>query len=617
MKPHGKSETAPSYRNTWFRYLKRGLERQLPEDRIAGPRDYADARAGLRNLQPFVARHWRKGLLGALLILGNTLLVFPQPLLTRFLIDDALLGQRLDLLVVALLLQIGLWVTGTLIGVFQGYYFMRFEQEIILDIQEDLFSRTLRFPKSFFDDQEVGYLMARLSSDVGGLRWFFSSTLVQILTNVLRFAGGVVLLFYLEWRLAIVALVIIPGLLVWTRYFSRRTRALSHQGMERRADVTRHMQESLASATLIKASVSEEREVGRVMAALRSVFELSLEQAAVGAVASMTLGVLGNVARFVVLAVGGYEVITGEWTLGSLLAFQSYLGYVYGPANFLANVNLQLQRALAALERVSTLYDIVPEETGVGISVERLMGEVEFRGVSFAYDEEHPVLKDVSCRIRPGEHVVIVGPSGVGKTTLVSLLLRFYRPTAGEIWFDGRPASDYELGALRRRIGYVSQSTLLLSGTIMDNLRYGNPAASEAEVVRAAQVAGIHEFVVSLPEGYEAPVGERGVNLSEGQRQRLAIARALIKDPDILVLDEPTAALDGLVEQSIFDALPALVRDKTLFVVAHRPSTIRRSDRILLLNESRLVAVGTHQSLLESNAFYRSLVVDRQIVAGA
>jgi ABC-type multidrug transport system fused ATPase/permease subunit len=384
--------------------------------------------------------------------------------------------------------------------------------------------------------------------------------------------------------------------------------------MERRANVSRRMQESLSSTSLIKAFVSEEREVERVMSELQDATQITLEQTTVSSLASLAMGGFGEIARLVVLVVGAYLVLTSEWSLGSLLAFQAYLGYVYGPAQFLANANLQLQSALAALERVSALYDIVPEESGAGIPADHLSGEVEFRDVCFAYDEEHTVLQNVSCRIRPGEHVAIVGPSGVGKTTLVSLILRFYKPTAGEIWLDDRPASDYEVQSLRRRIGYVSQSTLLLSGTIMENLRYGNPDASDEEVVHAAKVAGIHDFIAGLPEGYDAPVGEKGVNLSEGQKQRLTIARALIKNPDILVLDEPTSALDSVVERSIFDALPAFVRDKTLFVVAHRLSTVQNSDCILLLNETRLVAIGTHEELLASNDFYRTLVSNQQII---
>jgi ABC-type multidrug transport system fused ATPase/permease subunit len=601
--------------DSWFAYLRQGLARTLPEDRIAG-QGYGDARANLQNLQPFIARHWRKGVLGAALVLFNSLLGFPQPLITRYLIDDVILARQLGLLAGAVLLLVGIKGLGMLIGLLQGFYFARFEQTVVLDIQHDLLDRTLHFPKSFFDDKEVGYLMSRLSSDVQGVRWFFSSTLVYIISNVLRFVGGVALLIYLDWKLAGVSLVILPGLVIGARYFSGKFRVLSHQRMEQQANVSRRMQESLSAAPLIKAFVSEGREVERIMSELRAAFQISMEQVAVGSLANLSIGALGDVARLVVMVVGAYQVIVGKWSLGSLLAFQAYLGYVYGPAQFLANVNLQLQGALAALERVSALFDIVPEgNLETGKKVERLSGEIEFRDVSFSYDGLEPVLEDVSCLIRPGERVAIVGPSGVGKTTLVSLILRFYKPTQGEIWLDGLPASEYELGSLRQRIGYVSQSTLLMSGTINDNLRYGNPDASQEQVIGAARAAGIHEFIVGLPDGYDSPVGERGVNLSEGQKQRLAIARALIKEPDILVLDEPTSSLDSLVERSIFDALPALVQGKTLFVVAHRLSTIRNADRVLLLNEKRLVATGTHRELMQNNEYYRSLVANQQIIA--
>jgi len=316
-----------------------------------------------------------------------------------------------------------------------------------------------------------------------------------------------------------------------------------------------------------------------------------------------------SAARWVsVLVIGAYWVITGHWSLGSLFAFQGYLGYVFGPIQFLASANLGMQGARAALERVSALFELVPEEnTGKGLLVERLQGEVEFRNVSFSYNAHNPVLEDISFRVKRGERVAIVGPSGVGKTTLVSLLLRFYRSTSGEIFFDGMPASDIELSSLRRRIGYVSQGTLLLSGTVADNLRYGNPEAGDDELIRAAEAANIHDFISSLPEGYETAIGQNGVTLSEGQRQRLSIARALVKQPDILVLDEPTSALDNLTERSVFHSLPFMMRNKTLFVVAHRLSTIEDSDRILLLNDCRLVAAGTHQSLLQTNDYYRSL----------
>jgi ABC-type bacteriocin/lantibiotic exporter with double-glycine peptidase domain len=601
-------------KNSWWTYLKSGLSRKFPEDRIGGQASHGPLKTSLKNLHPFVARHWRKGAVGALLIMITSFLGIPQPLIMRYLVDDVILSRQLGFLAVAILLLAGILLAEKLTGLLQQFYFARFEQGVTLDIQQDLFSHVLRFPKAFFDEKQTGYLMSRLFSDAEGLRWFFSSTIVYIISNILRFAGGVVLLFYLEWRLALGVLLIIPGLVLCIRYFSKKVHVLSHQDMEQQGNVTSQLQESLSSVSLIKAFSTEARTVKRFMTQLTESFHISLEQTTVSSVASLVINSMPGVAKLIVLALGAYWVIQGHWSLGSLLAFIAYLAYVFGPAQFLASANLQLQNARAALERVSALYEIIPEEDiGAGEKTERLRGEIEFKNVSFSYDEREPVLNNISFRIEPGERVAIVGPSGVGKTTLLSLILRFYRPGAGEIYFDGRPAEHYELGSLRRRIGYVSQSALLLSGTIRENLRYGNPEAREEEIVRAATVADINDFIESLAEGYETEIGEKGVKLSEGQKQRLSLARAVVKDPDILVLDELTSALDSRTEKTIFQSLPSIIENKTLFVVAHRLSTIMNSDRIFLLDQNRLIAIGTHESLLESNDYYRSIVSHHQV----
>jgi ABC-type multidrug transport system fused ATPase/permease subunit len=601
---------------TWFKYLKQGLSSQIPQDRIAGDKNHTDLKGSLKNLFPYLKRHWQKGLFGFLLVLIASLCSFPAPLITRYLVDEVILGRQLGLLVGAVVLLACFLLAEKLARMLQEFYFARFEQRITLDIQQDLVDRVLRFPKKFFDDHQTGYLMSRLTEDVDGIRWFFSNTIVYIFSNVIRLVGGVCFLFYLEWRLACAVLILLPALGWGVRFFSNRLHYLNHQTMEQKARIAGSLQESLSESTLIKAYASEKHTLRRLVSGWQRVFKTSLQQTTVASLAGLIVDSTPGLARLLSLSVGAVWIINGQWTLGSLLAFQAYLIYVFGPAQILASANLQLQKALAALQRVSALLNVVPEDNaGSGKAVQHLTGDIEFKNVSFSYNGSEPVLQNFSFRIHRGERVAIVGPSGVGKTTLLSLILRFYQPTTGEIYFDDQPASDYEVGALRKRLGYVAQRPRLLSDTIMNNLRYGNPDASQAAVVRAADAAGIHSFIEKLPKGYQTKIGEKGVNLSEGQRQRLSIARALIKDPDILILDEPTAALDVEAERSLFDRLPEFVREKTLFIATHRLSTINACDRILLLNENRLVASGSHQNLIESNSYYRSMVSNQETSA--
>ncbi len=600
---------------SWLSYLKGAWARKMPADKISSSaQDKKETRDALKNLLPIIRRHWKKGALGAALILLTSLLAFPGPMIIRFLIDKVILGKQLQLLLGVVLLLAAIKIAGILFGILQGYYFTRFEQEVLLEIQQTLFDRTLRLPKAFFDGKETGYLMSRLLGDVNGVRWFFSSTIVHIFTQSIRFAGGAVFLVYLNWRLALAVLVVLPLMFAAVRFFGRKMRVLSHHGMERHAEVYQSVQESLSQTSLIKAFATEKRTLNSLTGKLRASLQLGMEQNVFGSLANLAIGFGPDLAHLIVLVGGAVLIIRGEWSVGSLLAFQSYVGFVYGPAQFLATANFQMQNALASLERVSALFDVVPEENEeTGEKIGHLRGEVEFRNVGFSYNGKETVLADVSFSVRAGEHAAIVGPSGVGKTTLVSLLLQFYRPQKGEILVDGRPSIEYELRSLRRRIGYVPQSPTLLKGTIADNLRYGDPEASDSELEKAARAAGIHDFISSLPEGYQALVGERGVNFSEGQKQRLAIARALVKDPDIVILDEPTAALDSQTEASIFATLPEMVRGKTLFIVAHRLSTIRQSDRILYFNDRGLVGDGRHEELKKNCPYYQELLRSQEV----
>jgi len=592
----------------WFDLLRSAFNRKLPQDPLSKER--VDLRKVKLDLMlPYLKRHWKTASAGVVAILVTALLAFPAPLITRFLVDQVILGKHLEWLIWAVLGLAAVKGFSYAAGMVEQYTFTRLQMNVSLDLQQTLLSHTLSLPKAFLDGKEIGYMMSRVGSDVQGITWFFSQTAVYLFTNLLRFLGGIVFLLILEWRLALVTIVVLPLLVLVVKIFTTRMRALSHHSMERHARANTRFQETLSSIPLIKAFTSEKHETQRVMDEVKAVQEISMEQTVLGSVANSIFNLIPDLARAAVLLVGAILVIRDEWTLGSLLAFQSYLGFVIGPALSLAGINLQLQNALASLDRVTALLEVVPEEnTDSGMDVKHLTGKVEFKRVTFSYDQKASVLEDISFVVQPGEIISVVGQSGVGKTTLVSLLLRFYKPTNGDILFDDQPADRFNLHSLRQRIGYVSQTNSLLAGTIRDNLTYGNAASSEADIDRAIRTAGIYDFIASLSGGLDSLVGENGVNLSEGQKQRISIARALIKDPDILIMDEPTAALDSPTEQSIFEMLPDEIRGKTLFIVAHRLSTIKNADRIIVLSERHLSGFGSHEELIKKNKYYFSLL---------
>ena len=596
----------------WLLYLKNGLARKRTQDRFAVSRASAEQtiKELYRRFIPFLRKFRRRFFFGIGLVFLTAALSIPLPLIGRFLIDDVIMNRQLPLLFWTLLVMIVLAVADRLLTLYQQYYFDRFDREVVLDIQSTLLDRVFHYPRTFFDKTQTGYLMNRLESDVQGMSWFFSSMMAVMIENIFRFLGGLIFLLYLDWRLTIIIGIILPGVVIMVRYFSEKLRTLTNESMETQAVVTGNFQESLSSISLIKAFAAEGKTLQKLVGALKSAVNISIEQSTVNALANMAITSMPGIARAAVLFIGAYWVIVGHWSLGSLFAYQAYLAYVFGPAQYLATANLEMQSALASANRIANLFDIVPEEnTGQGKIVARLEGNIEFQQVCFAYGADAPILDDINFSIRAGERIAIAGASGDGKTTLISLILRFYKPTSGEILFDGRPASFYEVGSLRERLGYVPQQNWLLTGTILENILYGSPSAAIPEVIRAATNAGIHDFIASLPNGYRTAVGERGVTLSEGQKQRICIARAFVKEPDIILLDEPTSALDGRTGKSLLLSLPLLLKDRTTIVISNHTEFLMNVDRVFLLRENRLEAIGTHKEFMSQNPYYASLVI--------
>jgi ABC-type bacteriocin/lantibiotic exporter with double-glycine peptidase domain len=597
---------------SWVRYLKNGLARARSQDRFAASAQSTKQTMGelCRRFLPFLVKFRKPFLFGMGLVFLAAAVSLPLPLVGRFLIDDVIMNRRLPLLAWTILAMIGLAVVGRLLDLYQQYYFERFNREVVLDIQSGLLEKVFHYAKTFFDRARTGYLMNRLEEDVHGVGWFFSGAMAGVIENIFRFLGGLIFLLYLDWRLTIIVGVMLPGAVIMVRYFSDRLRTLGNENMEMQADVAANFQESLSAIALIKAFAAEGKTLQQLRGALRKALDIAVEQSTVNALANMAITSMPGIARAAALFIGAYWVIIGHWSLGSLFAYQAYLAYVFGPAESLATANLDMHGALASANRIANLFDLVPEEnTGQGKIVTRLAGNIEFKQVCFAYEADASILSDISFSIRAGERIAVAGASGVGKTTLISLILRLYRPTGGEIFFDSRPASDYEVGSLRERIGYVPQQNWLLAGTIMDNITYGNPEAGESDAIAAAKNAGIHEFIATLAEGYQTAVGERGVALSEGQRQRICVARAFLKDPDIILMDEPASALDGRTGKAVLSSLLSVPAGKTVIVVSNQAGFLAMADRVLVLQGNRLATIGAHEELMSSNPDYAAIVI--------
>jgi len=494
------------------------------------------------------------------------------------------------------------------------YVFTTVGENALADMRKDIYQRMITMPMEFFAQRRVGELSSRISADLSQIQDAVTSILAEVLRGVLILIIGMCLIFYISPRLTLLMLSVVPVIVVIAIFFSKRIRAVSRQTQDQLADSNIIVQETLQGISNVKAFSNEWYEMKRYASSLKQVVSMAVKNGKNrGLFASFLIfSIFGSIVLVVWYGTGLLQ--TGKLSFGALTAFVVYTAFVGGSMAGFADLYSQLQKTLGATQRVRELLLAEPESVKTineALQEEyKLNGSVIFENVSFSYPSrpELRVLNNVSMKIQPGEQVAIVGPSGSGKTTMAALLLRFYEPESGKIFFDDKAASGIPLSQLRKQMALVPQDVLLFGGSIRENIAYGKPDATQEEIEAAAKQAHAHEFISTFPEKYETIVGERGIKLSGGQRQRIAIARAILKNPVILILDEATSSLDSASESIVQEALDNLMKNRTSFVIAHRLSTVRNADKIIVLEKGTIKETGTHQQLISlEDGLYKNL----------
>lgn len=555
-----------------------------------------------------------KFLIVALLMsMCSTALALLPPSLTQRLVDDVLPNGKQNDLITIVLMLLGSYIIGTLLNGFRGYILRIAGDRIVRYMRNDVYEKAQHLPMKFYDKTSTGSVINRISGDTNNLQAFALRISQEIIVQLFMLVGIIIIMFLKDWKLSLLALCPVPLVVLGAKYFSRKIAPFYRRIWKRWAAVSSVLTDTIPCVRVVKSFAGEQRATEKFKKYNDEWYKVDTSSAKITNAFPALVSFVVTCGSLLIWGVGGTWAIKGfgGLTPGLLVAFLSYVSMFYGPVNFFAYLSDSYQGALASAERVLDILDAEPEaDFGKGNCPEKIRGRIEFKNVNFSFDRAKKTLSDINLTIEPGDIVGIVGTTGSGKSTMINLLMRFYDNYEGEILLDGQNIKDIDMSYYRSKIGYVQQEPMMFSDTIFNNIAYGVPDAHIEQVINAADVANAHDFIILQPDGYDSMLGERGVGLSGGERQRISIARAVLKNPSILVFDEATASVDSETENQIQEAIERLIYGRTTLMIAHRLSTLRKANKIVVVDKGRIIECGSHDELMAlKGKFYRLIQI--------